>query len=86
MTNEIRTIAGLKKAITDNNLIIEATGYKGRYKVVTEDGLYWKTVRFANAKPCYPATVYVLDYDFDGMDEWKSMTIDGFLKEMNHTR
>ena len=80
--NELKTTKELKKIILDNGMTIEETGFKGRYKVTSKDGLFWKTVRFSNAKSCSYATVNVLDYDFEGRETWMPMYIEGFIKEM----
>ena len=80
--NEVKTTKELKQIILDNGMTIEETGFKGRYKVTSKDGLFWKTVRFSNAKSCSYATVNVLDYDFEGRETWMLMYIEGFIKEM----
>ena len=80
--NEVKTIKELKQIILDNGMTIEATGFKGRYKITSKDGLLWKTVRFSNAKSCSYGTVNILNYDFEGRETWHPMYIEGFIKEM----
>ena len=80
--NEVKTTKELKQIILDNGMVIEETGFKGRYKVTSKDGLLWKTVRFSNARNCSYATINVLNYDFEGRETWMPMYIDGFIKEM----
>lgn len=78
----LKTTKELKEAILNAGMTIETTGFKGRYKVTSKDGLLWKTVRFSNAKRCSYATVNVLDYDFEGRETWMPLYIDGFIEEM----
>lgn len=77
-----KTTTELKQTILDNGMTIEKTAYRGRYRVVSKDGLLWKTVRFSNAKTCSDATVNVLNHDFEGRETWFPMYIEGFIEEM----
>lgn len=80
--NEVKTTKELKQILLDKGMTIKETGFKGRYKVISKDGLLWKTVRFSNAKSCSYATINVLNYDFEGREKWFPMYIEGFIKEM----
>ena len=48
--NNVKTTKELKEIILNNGMTIESTGFKGRYKVISKDGLLCKIVRFSNAK------------------------------------
>ena len=79
---KVKTTKELKQIILDAGMTIEETAYKGRYRVVSADGLLWKTVRFSNATSLSYATVKVLYYNFEGRESWTAMYIDGFIEEM----
>lgn len=80
--NNVKTTKELKEIILNNGMTIESTGFKGRYKVISKDGLLCKIVRFSNAKPCSYATINILNYDSDNREVWRPMYLEGFIKEM----
>jgi hypothetical protein len=69
----------LKQALIDKGLTIEATSYKGRYKVINKDLNLWQTVTFSSQTAVKPAYIKVLK-QIDNEDFYSNYTLDQFLK------
>lgn len=77
-----KTTEEIKKIIEEAGYKIEKTGIKGRYKIATKDGMFWKIVRFYNAKGIRPASVNILDFNTENDERWMPVAVESFLRIM----